>query len=382
MSRRTIAAWFVIHKWSSLGCTLFLLMLCVTGLPLIFHDEIDHALDPPAPMRALPTGTPLLDLDSLLARVMADRPGEVPLYISFDEDRPAANVTTAPRADAPATAMHFVSVDRRSGETLPPHGTGFMDLLMRIHTDLLLGLPAELFLGAMGVLFFVAIMSGVVLYAPFMARLRFGTVRSGRSARVRRLDRHNLLGIVTVAWASVVGLTGTINTLAVPITGAWKAGQLLAISHSGAAPVDRPGRASVQKALDDAMRAAPGMRPQFIAFPGVTYSSERHYAVFLQGATPLTRRLLTPAFVDAASGRLDAVRPMPWYMQALLLAQPLHFGDYGGMAMKLLWALLDVVTIAVLVTGLRLWLGRASAPARIRVHELLSAGGASPPGHP
>ena len=29
------------HKWSSLVCTVFLLMLCVTGLPLIFHDEVD-----------------------------------------------------------------------------------------------------------------------------------------------------------------------------------------------------------------------------------------------------------------------------------------------------------------------------------------------------
>lgn len=42
----------------------------------------------------------------------------------------------------------------------------------------------------------------------------------------------------------------------------------------------------------------------------------------------------------------DTVRPMPWYMQAPLLAQPLHFGDYAGLPMKLLWAALDVLTIA------------------------------------
>ena len=84
--------------------------------------------------------------------------------------------------------------------------------------------------------------------------------------------------------------------------------------------------------------------------------------------------LLTPAFVDARSGRLDAVRPMPWYMGALLLAQPLHFGDYAGLPMKLLWAVLDILTIIVLVTGLRLWLRRATLPTRARVHELLRAG--------
>jgi len=52
-------------------------------------------------------------------------------------------------------------------------------------------------------------------------------------------------------------------------------------------------------------------------------------------------------------------------MQALMLAQPLHFGDYAGLPMKLLWAALDLLTIAVLWTGLRVWL-QHRAPARRR----------------
>ena len=106
------------------------------------------------------------------------------------------------------------------------------------------------------------------------------------------------------------------------------------------------------------MAAAPGMRPQFIAFPGVDYSSGHHFAIFLQGATPATEKLLTPVLIDARTGAMAGKRPMPWYMQALLLSQPLHFGDYGGLAMKLLWALLDIVTIVVLGSGVYLWLCR------------------------
>jgi uncharacterized iron-regulated membrane protein len=67
--------------------------------------------------------------------------------------------------------------------------------------------------------------------------------------------------------------------------------------------------------------------------------------------------------VDACSGTVDGVAPMPWYMKALLLAQPLHFGDYGGLAMKVLWALLDLASIVVLGSGLYLWLGKPR-PAR------------------
>ena len=369
MLRGAITIWMRVHTWSSLVCTAFLLILCATGLPLIFHDEIDAVLSPQQPLAAVAPGIQPLDLDQLVARALAGHGGEVALYLSFDTDRPVVNVTSGPAPDAPAAAMRFQSLDRRTGEVLPPREGGVMDIVLRLHTDLMLGLPAELFLGAMGVLFFVAIVSGVVLYAPFMRRLAFGEVRADRSAHVRRLDRHNLLGVVTLLWASVVGLTGTINTLVVPVTEWWKADQLAAIARPGEQAVTRD-LAPLQPAFDRAMQAAPGMKAQFIAFPGVSYSSARHYGIFLQGATPLTAKLLTPAFVDARTGRLDAVEPMPWYMQGLLLAQPLHFGDYAGLPMKLLWAVLDLLTIAVLWTGLRLWLSRGRANAHVRVAKL------------
>ncbi|WP_408121526.1 PepSY domain-containing protein [Caballeronia grimmiae] len=52
----------------------------------------------------------------------------------------------------------------------------------------------------------------------------------------------------------------------------------------------------------------------------------------------------------------------------LLGSQPLHFGDFGGMPLKIFWAAFDVLTVVVLGSGLYLWLtrhnprkGRASA---------------------
>lgn len=362
MRRGTITSWMRVHTWSSLICTAFLLMLCVTGLPLIFHDEIDAVTNPRAPLPAVAPGTPPLGLDALLARALAERPGEVALYMSFDEDRPVVNVTTGPAPDASPAAMTFRSLDARTGEVLPPAQPGIMDTVLQLHIDMMLGLPGELFLGVIGLVFLVALVSGVVLYAPFTARLRFATVRTDRSPRVRRLDRHNLLGITTLAWAVVVGLTGSVNAFVTPITDIWKADQLASLAAPGSAvPANL---SSLEAAMAKATRAAPGKRVQFVAFPGVTFSTTRHYAIFTQGTTPLTKRLLVPAFVDASTGRLDAVRAMPWYMQALLLAQPFHFGDYAGLPMKLLWAALDLLTIWVLVGGLRLWLGRSTRPLR------------------
>jgi len=66
MTASTIKTWCWIHKWSSLVSTAFLLLLCITGLPLIFHHEIDELLGNAAEPRDLPAGTPHASLDRMV----------------------------------------------------------------------------------------------------------------------------------------------------------------------------------------------------------------------------------------------------------------------------------------------------------------------------
>jgi uncharacterized iron-regulated membrane protein len=55
---------------------------------------------------------------------------------------------------------------------------------------------------------------------------------------------------------------------------------------------------------------------------------------------------------------------MPWYLRALQTSRPLHFGDYGGLPLKILWALLDVMAIVVLYSGIYLWLAKRKFGAK------------------
>lgn len=361
MRPRTIRIWSRLHTWSSLVCTLFLLMLCVTGLPLIFHHELQHALGLEVEPPPMPPGTPRADLDRVVAAALAQRPGEVVQYLVWDEDAPdRVRLSMAPTPTSPPEALRTVMVDARTAEVIdePRDREGFLYWMLRLHIDLFAGVPGKLFLGAVGFLFVLAIVSGVVLYGPFTRRLDFGTVRRDRSPRTRRLDVHNLLGIVTLCWALVVGATGVVNTLAEQVLAAWRADQLAEMTAPWREqpPVAAPG--PLQPAVTAALEAAPDMTPFFVAWPQTPFSSGHHYAVFMRGGTPLTSRLLTPAIVDAETGRLTAIRPMPWYATALFLSQPLHFGDYGGLPLKIVWAALDIATVVVLWGGLRLWWAR------------------------
>jgi uncharacterized iron-regulated membrane protein len=115
---------------------------------------------------------------------------------------------------------------------------------------------------------------------------------------------------------------------------------------------------SLEQATRAAIAREPAMKLGFVAYPGTLFSSEHHYAVFMRGTEPLTARLFKPVLVDAQTGLVTDSRELPWYVTALLVSQPLHFGDYGGMPMKVIWALLDLITIVVLASGLVLFAKR------------------------
>jgi uncharacterized iron-regulated membrane protein len=363
----TIKGWYAVHKWASLISTLFLLLLCVTGLPLIFHEEIDHALgyraSPPALPATAAAAPAHASVDAMIADAQRRHPGDVMQFVVKELEEP--NVWYIRMGTSPNGAITaYDAYDARTGKLINqyPLDEGVMNVMLRLHVDLFAGLKGTLFLGFMGVLLVAALVSGVVLYGPYTGRVSFGTVRRGRSPRLRWLDLHNVLGIVTAMWLLVVGATGVVNALATPIFARWQATQLAGMT----APYRDLPLAEHTAPVDSVLRTASAARPDaalsFLAFPGTDFASPHHFVAFMHGSSAATSRLLTPVLIDAGSADFVAKAELPWYVSTLLLSQPLHFGDFGEMPLKAIWALLDVLTIVVLASGVVLWVKRRDRP--------------------
>jgi uncharacterized iron-regulated membrane protein len=372
MTRRALRRWFWVHKWSSLVCTAFLVLICTTGGPLIFRDELAGLLDDSLPYASVPDGTPGISLDQAAAAARQMYPGQMIGSIFIDDDEPRIMVSMTPSWAAFAAspkALHWIKFDAHTGQVLKQSktfsgdGYSFLEVLLSLHRDLFAGLPGELFMGSMALLFVIALVSGVVVYSPFMRRLDFGTVRADRSPRLKWLDLHNLTGVVLLAWMLVVGTTGVINELATPMFGLWQITDVKAmLAPMRGQPVPPTSElSSPQAALDTVKAALPDMTANSVVFPGAPFGSPYHYLIWTKGREPLTSRLFSPVLVDARSGALASMVKMPWYLRALEVSRPLHFGDYGGMPLKIIWAVLDLVTIIVLGSGLYLWLSRRSS---------------------
>jgi uncharacterized iron-regulated membrane protein len=244
-----------------------------------------------------------------------------------------------------------------------------MQYVLKLHSELLSETTGTLILAVAGVLFVVSLASGAVIYAPFARKLEFGPTRAERTPRTRWLNLHNLLGIVTVTWAAVVGVTGVVNTLEKPLFGIWRAEELPKLLAPYAGKPPPAALSAIDEAVVVAMKASPGMRITSVLFPYSRFNSPRHYLIWTKGTSALDGHLFTAVMVDAESGSLSAVLALPWYLRALEMSRPLHFGDYGGLPLKIIWALLDIVTIVVLGSGMYLFIARS----RLRLPQFLAS---------
>jgi uncharacterized iron-regulated membrane protein len=385
VTRSAFQKWIWVHRWSGLVCTAFLLLICVTGLPLIFSEEIRDWSSDSQVYADLPAGTPNVSFDRLAELSRQIYPGEIIVSIFIDNDEPKASVLMAPswqEFNANRKVGHSIRFDVRTAQVLKQlmspdeKGPTFMGVLLRLHTDIFAGLPGELFMAGMALMFVVAVVSCIVIYGPFMKKVEFGTIRTNRSLRLKWLDLHNLFGVVTIVWALVVGVTGIMNELATPLFALWRqtdVKKMLEPFKNTAIPA-KGELSSIQSALDTAKAAVPGTTVISVIYPGADVGTPFHYLVWTKGREPLASRLFTPVLIDARSGQLSAVVTMPWYLRALQVSRPLHFGDYGGLPLKMIWALLNLMTIIILGSGLYLWRQRSALVSTIALESKSDTG--------
>ncbi len=363
MTARNLQRWTVLHRWSSLFVTANLLLLSLTGLFLIFHEEIDDALGlgPKVEQRA---GAVPISMSRTVELARATRPpGWTPSTFFEDKEHPGlAGVSLMPPGVKDFTQAKATFVDRIAGRALTdydPEKT-FSYFVLKLHTDLFLGLGGSLYLALVGLGFFFALVSGAVVYAPFMRGLAgaVGTLRRGRGTRTFQLDLHNLVGVLTLVWCSVVALTGVVLELSRPIIAIYQftdLARLTAPYRGQSAPTTL---VPLEQAAETAAKAWPGHEVAFAVFPGTALSGDHQYAFFMATKTGVSKRVFKLTMIDAATGALTAAEEMPWYLKALLVSGPLHFGDYAGLPLKLLWAAFTLLTIFLCVGGLYLTFSR------------------------
>lgn len=355
MTGRLFKLFYKIHIYVGIFVALHLIVLTVTGSVLLFKDEIEgHESD-----HGHHEDVVLPPIDSHFKALLEKYPNERPLAFSIEEsDHDIAQLRLGlnnSKFFRESRRVYF-NVETGAEVVAPKKTSSFMDFILRLHREFLLGSNGKIYVALIGLLYAFTLISGFFIYGNFSKKTNFGEIRR-QSKRSMSGDLHRFIGMTVFAWGLLIAVTGLflgLNSTLIKVF-QYRELQKLNIQY----PVAPTGeRASLDKVLASARAALPETTFDYMAFPDTQFSPPGHFLILMHGSTPWTERLVELVVVDAVTGDVTEVREIPWYLKFTMLSEPLHFGNYGGLYLKILWFLMSAVSLALPVLGIYIWWDR------------------------
>lgn len=359
-NKKTNSRWFRInlwiHRWISLLIVIPFTILSLTGVILIFHEEIDHALGvEPTAHHSSKQQRPLSDS---LSTAQNTYPDEYIISTGYDpEHHPGILLIAMSKPNEGFEQARWLFADINSATLIPRPNerdtlTGF---LLELHSNWFLGFTGQLIGAFIAFLVLLSLLSGLVVYTPYVKKFFFGILRFKKGQRLLQLDLHNLIGSTILGWAFVVTLTGFLLGFGTVAIGVWQMTELKMLQEK----YHYTHVINTDLLIDDiyavARNGEAGWYPTSVFYPKTEYSTQGHYMVLLQGDEGLNEKMLKIALVNANTGQIDSIEELPTYLKLILLSEPLHFGNYGGMPLKILWTLCTLLSLFITLNGAWLW---------------------------
>lgn len=360
-----------LHRWCGVIVSLNFLVLSLTGVILVFHEEIDGAL---GTVPAAQSGQNRTTLAQAAELARASEPGAHAVYLFADEEEhPGVAFVGISSTSRKLDDAKPVSIDLRTGKLLPQvdFESTFTGLVFRLHAELFAGPIGRLLVGVIALALLISLISGAVVYGPLMKRFAFGLLRRDRARRTYLADIHKLVGAASFGWLLLVTVTGLFLSLGSVALQYYSVTELAALGAPYAKSPIVEDLSGLDRAIAAAEKTAEGRSFSIIALPGSDLASPRHYTVLLKGGSGIESRMLTLAMVDAENPVSAEVHDLPLYLKTILLSEPLHFGDYGGLPLKIVWTLFGIASIALSGSGVWVFfIARRDRPARRRSEVL------------
>lgn len=365
-------ALFQVHLWTGLALGLYITVSSLTGAVLVFHDELGRAaqarLHHVAPAE-LAGGGRRLTLDEAAAALQAALPDARILSLS-----PPHTPDGTFEAGILAGGYRLAFVHPASGDVTGPVAPGgaVLSWMHEVHANLLSGRRGRVLNGIGGLLLTLLAITGLFIWWPRSGQWRrVLLLKTGVGWKRANYDLHHVAGFWLLVPIVVLAATGAFFT--------WPTQYRAVIGwfspiHTVPLPASdlsarAAGRATLEGAMDVARRAAPGARVIRIGIPG---APAQPYTVFMADEPSPRSAALTRAFVDQYTGRLLEVRrPAAARTAGEAIAGwlgPLHTGNVGVPALKVVWALAGLAPALLFTSGFLMWWHRVVQPRRRGAH--------------
>jgi len=345
-----------LHSWSGAVLGIMLYMLCFSGTVAVYKDELVRWCNPPA--RAAESATPL-SLNQLYVALSDHLPeGDQPRRLTFPAG--AYGVYELRSLEG------FRVVADRSGNIVPERSTGLADFLVNLHTRIFFGHEGRWLIGVAAFGFLASLVTGLMAHRKLLSN---------------PLGNHTTVRQKVVSWHKVIGVFGLPGYFVFAVTGLWlglygliipAADYMLdrfgtdkdqvAIRYEVSSPEDQ----SIDSLLAHTAGLIDGFEPVFIDWPPQKGGKTPTVDVRGNLAGSLIQRHRVGATYNRETGEaIDVHAPgyLTWQQRLHDSMMPLHFGDWGGQLVKLLYFVLGAATTILCFTGLWVWADRRTRQA-------------------
>lgn len=345
--------WWRVHSWAGLKLSIFLTFILATGTLAVFAHEIDWLVTPA--MRVTPQDRPLASWGEIAqAAARAEPEGRLQtLHAPID---PWFAVEAW--VDMGKGAPRRVYVDPWEAQVTGTHGWANVHRFLRqVHRHLMLptriGIPI---VSSLAFLLLASLVTGIVTYKKWWR----GFLRLPRGGDARRFqgELHRLAGVWSLWFVALMTVTG-IWYLVETLGGRAPVPELPRLAVT-AAPVTGP-------ALDRLVATARAAKPT-LSIREIRFTPDNGVIFLGQDRAWLVRERANGVAVDPATGRVTAMldgRDLSVHQRISEMADPLHFGTFGGLATKIIWFLAGALLTGLSVTGMLIYARRIQRADRV-----------------
>ncbi|UCV00152.1 PepSY-associated TM helix domain-containing protein [Acidovorax radicis] len=354
-SQRTLNRLFVLHSWAGIVTGLLLFIVCFSGAVVVFKNEIDLWANPS--LAQLPRSEQPASLDVVLAQLQARYPGATVETIALPDAINPSYFAFVRERGAPAHTRTKVALRSDTGAVVGPVDSQLGQYLRMLHVFLFFG--PRWIVGFLGAAMLVLIITGIVIHRKILAELF--TQRWGRSFRVVMSDLHKSAGIWGLGFHILIATTGAWMGLAPLFEQGYKyttspAGVTTPKLSRKAEAAEPAPMQSLDALYATAQQAVPGLEARYVSLRRWgTGTAEAGFTGNLRGHLASTARV----DINAATGvpqKVHDPRTAGFWSLVNGLMEPLHFGDFGGLALKWLYFLLGMTPAFLSISGTLIWL--------------------------
>jgi uncharacterized iron-regulated membrane protein len=389
MKAATLRRFLSLHTWVGLLAGMALFIAFYAGAITVFSHEIAdwNRTGPAAVAPADPVARSQQLLDDLLKAHPQAAEGVYLVLPGEHGPQPSAYWFEASTGES-----RRFTFERRDTLKEDAFGQDFIEFIYDLHFTAGLPKPFGTYLfGVVCLLYGLALVSGVVLYAPTLVKSLFA-LRTGRNVKRLWQDAHNAIGMLSLPFHVIFAWSGAVLALGlallIPFQYLVYHGKLLQLLERdfygapqvAATHVARP-TLPVAELLQRSHRVMPELAVEGVSLVNIGDANARAtlYGVVEQ------RRLnqLGSVTLDAATGAVvDQVAPRTMTPGMVMLRglQALHFGNFGHDAVKWLYFVLGLAGAFLFYSGNLLWIEtrrkrrQSDQPRRTRVMASLTLG--------